>query len=959
MKFDIFISYRRQGGSSYARLIKNDLEKQGFRVYLDMDEQNGLDYREEVLARISETPNFLLLLTKECIDRCWEEGDMVLEEIINALRHGKKIIPVATEDFEYPKHWPKEIEKVRFIDNVIYYERVPRTTIEIIVSRLNLGRDAVESDTAISLSTGVGKPAAAEAPSQGHEAAEEQIEIEPSEEASQNFEVGEIYYLGVGVRKDLKTAFNWYRKAALGGSEEAIRRMITMYYSGEGVEKSLVMSYKWTLKAVELGLACGYNALGCCYRDGDCVERNIHTALEYFDKAVELGYPIARSNAAYIYLTGQDGIDVDYRKALSYVEKSPEVNDFYGVFLLGYIYCNGFGVAKDREKAEYYYRMSADGNDSVGQYHYAELLLESDSEADHREAVQWLRKSALYGSFDWARYRLGQLYREGKVVPKNAAEAFKWMKSAVENSSIDEAWVALGQMYEHGEGCTKDYEQALAAYQKAVQLNSGNNGAYDSFVALVSGIIADEYADSRFPKSRLKELELIKTNGKTVYDIAAALRKKGSPMTERWIEAAVEMGYEGAKQALADYWEETDLLGHLPSICRIYNETKRTKVLVRLRNRVEKELKDSSSYRERMLYARVYAASLAEPVWENKAFGREEPKTMSEYEVVTDAEMSVLRAKAETWSDEEFRRNLPKSYRHLVDVYLETFMPRLKSYFAKHSIVIEEDIVLKPEYFYPFLGADVIKIISKSLEQPWFMIKFDLYSDLKDLEFGDRNELQEVAGRCTDEELKTLLTAIVELSIELETVSLNYLDIAQLLGKAGKEDVESQYRLYKAYLSGNILPQDDERADYWFKKAQKNGFTESVAEIAAISSSENLSILRGEEKRENPANKSETGEVTLKQESASAAETMAEHLASATSGTPAASAVPEPEEEAVPPGPQSAESGPSTSPSTGAASSGPAEQGDSDAAAIHKKEEDEINALLSNWSFGKEDEKKE
>ena len=108
------------------------------------------------------------------------------------------------------------------------------------------------------------------------------------------------------------------------------------------------------------------------------------------------------------------------------------------------------------------------------------------------------------------------------------------MKSAVENSSIDDAWVELGQMYEHGEGCTKDYEQALAAYQKAVQLNSGNNGAYGSFVALVSGIIADEYADSRFPKSRLKELELIKTNGKTVYDIAASLRKKGSPMTERW-----------------------------------------------------------------------------------------------------------------------------------------------------------------------------------------------------------------------------------------------------------------------------------------------------------------------------------------------------------------------------------------------------------------------------------------
>lgn len=962
MKFDIFISYRRQGGSSYARLIKNDLEKQGFRVYLDMDEQNGRDYREEVLARIGETPNFLLLLTKGCIDRCWEEEDMVLEEIVNALRHGKKIIPVATEDFEYPKRWPKEIEKVRFIDNVLYYERVPRTTIEIIVSRLNLSRDASESDSALALSSAGAKSAMAAEAQPDAAQSEEQIEIVPSEEASQNFDVGEIYYLGVGVRKDLKTAFHWYQKAALGGHEEAIRRMITMYYSGEGVEKNLTMSYKWTLKAVELGLACGYNALGCCYRDGDCVERNVRTALEYFDKAVALGYPIAHSNAAYIYLTGQDGVEVDYGKARSYVEKSAEVNDFYGVFLLGYLYCNGFGVEKDREQAEYYYRMAAEGNDSIGQYHYAELLLESASEADHREAVQWLRKSALFGEFDWARYRLGQLYREGKVVPKNDAEAFKWIKQAVENSSIDDAWVALGQMYETGEGCPKDYEQALLAYQKAVQLNPGNNNAYESFIALVSGIISDEYADSRFPKSRLKELELIKTDGKTVYDIAAALRKKGSAMAERWIEAAMDMGYEAAKQALADYWEETDLLGRLPSICRIYNETKRTKVLVRLRNRVEAELKESPSYKKRMLYARVYAASLVEPIWTNNVFGREEPKTMSEYEVLTDAEMALLRTEAEAWSDAEFLSHLPKSCRRLADIYLQRFMPSLKPYFAKHNISIGDDLVLSASYFYPFPGADILKVISKSLELPWFMVKFDLYSEMKDLEISDRSELQEVVTRCRDEELKTLLTDIVDLSIELETASLNYLDIAQLLGKATKDDGESQYRLYKSYVSGNILPQSDERADYWFKKAQKNGFTESVAEIRAISSGENLSILRGEEKRENPANKTE--EVKAKPETVTSLEHM-EMLAeedgaggqAAKSAAPAEpSVIPSPEPEASSAPVTESHATPVSAP-TPASTSVAAPETDAGVSARKKAEEDEINALFSNWTFGEEEKK--
>ena len=37
-QYDIFISYRRDDGRQYARLVEKELKSQGFRVFLDYEE---------------------------------------------------------------------------------------------------------------------------------------------------------------------------------------------------------------------------------------------------------------------------------------------------------------------------------------------------------------------------------------------------------------------------------------------------------------------------------------------------------------------------------------------------------------------------------------------------------------------------------------------------------------------------------------------------------------------------------------------------------------------------------------------------------------------------------------------------------------------------------------------------------------------------------------------------------
>ena len=94
MKYDIFISYRREGGKEYARLLKPELEKRGFTVFLDFDELNDGVFDQRIKDAISASPVFLLILSRGALDRCVNDGDWVREEILHAESCHCHIIPV-------------------------------------------------------------------------------------------------------------------------------------------------------------------------------------------------------------------------------------------------------------------------------------------------------------------------------------------------------------------------------------------------------------------------------------------------------------------------------------------------------------------------------------------------------------------------------------------------------------------------------------------------------------------------------------------------------------------------------------------------------------------------------------------------------------------------------------------------------------------------------------------------
>lgn len=78
--------------------------------------------------------------------------------------------------------------------------------------------------------------------------------------------LGLMYYMGRGVTRDYKQAFQWHHKAALQGKADAQYVVGAMYYTGNAVPQDHKQAVAWFRKAAEQSHADALYALGLMYR---------------------------------------------------------------------------------------------------------------------------------------------------------------------------------------------------------------------------------------------------------------------------------------------------------------------------------------------------------------------------------------------------------------------------------------------------------------------------------------------------------------------------------------------------------------------------------------------------------------------------------------------------------------------------------------------------------------------
>lgn len=113
-KYDIFISYRRDGGADAAKHLRDILTEKGYKVFYDNDSLASGDFNTALYGRIEECTDFLIILSPGSLDRCVNKNDWVRQELAYALKHNKNVIPVKSSNFHFPENLPEDISGIRY-----------------------------------------------------------------------------------------------------------------------------------------------------------------------------------------------------------------------------------------------------------------------------------------------------------------------------------------------------------------------------------------------------------------------------------------------------------------------------------------------------------------------------------------------------------------------------------------------------------------------------------------------------------------------------------------------------------------------------------------------------------------------------------------------------------------------------------------------------------------------------
>ena len=177
--------------------------------------------------------------------------------------------------------------------------------------------------------------------------------------------LGNCYFNGFGVGKNMKEGVELYRKAAEQGNHFAQFFYGLCVYNGTETERDTKEGVSWHQKAydglivlAQAGDPEAQNIIGMYYEQafGD-MKKNPAKALEWFTKAAEQDNLDAQVNVANYYFEGRSGIvPQDYDNALTWFRKAAEKGSAFAMFRLGEYYEKGYGsVEKDIVEAVKWY----------------------------------------------------------------------------------------------------------------------------------------------------------------------------------------------------------------------------------------------------------------------------------------------------------------------------------------------------------------------------------------------------------------------------------------------------------------------------------------------------------------------------------------------------------------------------------------------------------------------------
>ena len=245
------------------------------------------------------------------------------------------------------------------------------------------------------------------------------------------YELGQCYRYGRGVKENLRNAVDWYFKSATQGNFMAQTALDEIYDKWDiGIAQEMLAATNWEAKAKEQNDAGAQCNLGKCYLYGWGVERNPQEAVTWLKKSAEQGFAEAQYRLADCYMYGR-GVEQDREEAVKWYDEAlgrhhsqigsylynrdPDVNKIREIVseymmknlpssgkpatALAKCYLYGKGVAQDKKKG--YWLLPHNSDLKEAQYTLAKCLLYGwGCKQDKDAAKQILRKLGDYRGAD-------------------------------------------------------------------------------------------------------------------------------------------------------------------------------------------------------------------------------------------------------------------------------------------------------------------------------------------------------------------------------------------------------------------------------------------------------------------------------------------------------------------------------------------------------------------------------
>lgn len=160
---------------------------------------------------------------------------------------------------------------------------------------------------------------------------------------------------------------------------DAIRRIGTLYYDGAGVDRDYSVALRWYTVASDLGDSWSKNRLAEMYRDGKGTDIDLEKAISLYFELAKQGNTNALANLITIATSSPSFYSTIFDRALKMLINIAYSGNLDAIKRVGNLYYDGVGVAKDYSEASY-----------------------------------WYKKASILGD-NWAKNRLAEMYRDGKV----------------------------------------------------------------------------------------------------------------------------------------------------------------------------------------------------------------------------------------------------------------------------------------------------------------------------------------------------------------------------------------------------------------------------------------------------------------------------------------------------------------------------------------------------------------